>query len=394
MRDNVDEEKSSHLDLGKYKPAAASHQYIEDLSVVSSNDSQRWLNVGVDVSENNRAATFIQKDSSVIHSRAKTEGLEMMSISEALNRHDWLSDYMWRHLSPEKDEFTSEASRMPHNGYFIHAKPGAKIKEPVQSCLYMAEEGSVQNVHNIVIAEEDSEMHIITGCATSSHVMSGLHLGVSEFYVKKGAVVHFTMIHDWGEEVNVRPRTAIHVEEGGVIVSNYISLRPLGSLEMNPLTILDGKGAVARFNSILVASRGSWLDVGSRVLLNHPDTRAEIISRGITVGGTIIARGEMIGKVAGCKGHLECKGLILKDGLMHAIPELLGYVPGVDMSHEAAVGKIDQREIEYLMARGLDEDEAVSTIVHGFLNVNIEGLPPALAAEIDKAVTETQQDMM
>ncbi|MFP4227173.1 MAG: SufB/SufD family protein, partial [Desulfobacterales bacterium] len=164
--------------------------------------------------------------------------------------------------------------------------------------------------------------------------------------------------------------------------------------EMNPLTILDGAGAVARFNSILVATHDSWLDVGSRVMLNHPDTRAEIISRGITAGGTIIARGELVGKVAGCKGHLECKGLILKDGLMRAIPELQGYVPGVDMSHEAAVGKIDQREIEYLMARGLDEDEAVSTIVRGFLNVNIEGLPPALAAEIDKAVTETQQDMM
>jgi len=301
---------------------------------------------------------------------------------------------MWQHLSPDKDAYTAQATKMPYNGYFIHAKPGAKIAEPVQSCLYMSEDGAVQNVHNIVIAEENSEMHIITGCATASHAMSGLHLGVSEFYVKKGAVVHFTMIHDWGEKVNVRPRTAIHVEEGGVIVSNYISLRPVGSLEMNPLTILDGKGAVARFNSILVATHDSWLDVGSRVMLNHPDTRAEIISRGITAGGTIIARGELIGKVAGCKGHLECKGLILKDGLMHAIPELQGYVPGVDMSHEAAVGKIDQREIEYLMARGLDEDEAVSTIVRGFLNVQIEGLPPALAAEIDRAVTETQQDMM
>ncbi len=31
-------------------------------------------------------------------------------------------------------------------------------------------------------------------------------------------------------------------------------------------------------------------------------------------------------------------------GLMHAIPELRGYVPGVEISHEAAVGKIDQRE--------------------------------------------------
>ena len=43
---------------------------------------------------------------------------------------------------------------------------------------------------------------------------------------------------------------------------------------------------------------------------------------------------------------LECKGLILNDGLMQAIPELTGHVPGVEMSHEAAVGKIDQLEIE------------------------------------------------
>ena len=394
MRDSVDKKKSANLDLKKYKPSSGSHQYIDDLSLANKDDSQRWINVGVDISEHNRAATFIQKDSSVIHSQARTEEIEMLSISAALEKYEWLNDYMWQHLSPDKDAYTAQATKMPYNGYFIHAKPGAKIAEPVQSCLYMSEDGAVQNVHNIVIAEENSEMHIITGCATASHAMSGLHLGVSEFYVKKGAVVHFTMIHDWGEKVNVRPRTAIHVEEGGVIVSNYISLRPVGSLEMNPLTILDGKGAVARFNSILVATHDSWLDVGSRVMLNHPDTRAEIISRGITAGGTIIARGELIGKVAGCKGHLECKGLILKDGLMHAIPELQGYVPGVDMSHEAAVGKIDQREIEYLMARGLDEDEAVSTIVRGFLNVQIEGLPPALAAEIDRAVTETQQDMM
>jgi len=394
MRDSVDKKKSTNLDLKKYKPSSGSHQYIDDLSLANKDDSQRWINVGVDISEHNRAATFIQKDSSVIHSQARTEEIEMLSISAALEKYEWLNDYMWQHLSPDKDAYTAQATKMPYNGYFIHAKPGAKIAEPVQSCLYMSEDGAVQNVHIIVIAEENSEMHIITGCATASHAMSGLHLGVSEFYVKKGAVVHFTMIHDWGEKVNVRPRTAIHVEEGGVIVSNYISLRPVGSLEMNPLTILDGKGAVARFNSILVATHDSWLDVGSRVMLNHPDTRAEIISRGITAGGTIIARGELIGKVAGCKGHLECKGLILKDGLMHAIPELQGYVPGVDMSHEAAVGKIDQREIEYLMARGLDEDEAVSTIVRGFLNVQIEGLPPALAAEIDRAVTETQQDMM
>jgi len=79
---------------------------------------------------------------------------------------------------------------------------------------------------------------------------------------------------------------------------------------------------------------------------------------------------------------------------MQAIPELSGYVPGVEMSHEAAVGKIDQQEIEYLMARGLDEEEAISTIVRGFLNVDIEGLPTDLKKKLDKTISETQKEMM
>ncbi len=40
------------------------------------------------------------------------------------------------------------------------------------------------------------------------------------------------------------------------------------------------------------------------------------------------------------------------------------------------------------MARGLNEEEAIATIVRGFLNVNIEGLPAALTREIDSAIQE------
>ena len=192
----------------------------------------------------------------------------------------------------------------------------------------------------------------------------------------------------------MRPRTVTHVEEGGVIISNYISLGPVGSLQMYPTTYLDGRGAVARYNSVLVAGKGAHLDVGSRVVLNAPETRAEIISRSVTSGGTIIARGDLVGKVAGIKAHLECKGLILNDGLMKAIPELEGHVPDVEMSHEAAVGRINRDEIEYLMARGLDEESAVSTIVRGFLNVDIEGLPANLREKLDQAILKTQESIV
>ncbi len=377
-----------------FESDAADHCYLDDLSQVDETDAEQFLNVGVDTGADGRGGTFIQKDRSVVHCKSCQDGIEMMSISQAAETHGWLGEYLWKNVSPDTDKFTSRAREKPHEGYFIRALPGAKCEHPLQSCLYISKDHFSQHVHNLVIAEEGSELHIITGCATSPHLVSGLHVGVSEFYIKKGARLTFTMIHDWGEKVFVRPRTVTRVEEGGVIVSNYISLKPVGSLQMFPTTHLMGKDAVARFNSVLVASEGSHLDVGSRVILNAPGARAEIISRGITLGGTIIARGNLIGKVAGVKAHLECKGLILNDGLMQAIPELSGHVPGVEMSHEAAVGKIDQREIEYLMARGLDEDEAVSTIVRGFLNVDIEGLPANLQKRLDKAVSETQKDMM
>jgi Fe-S cluster assembly scaffold protein SufB len=380
--------------IKRYNVDAEEHAYVEKLSQIEPTDAKQLLDVGVDTDENDRIGTFIQKDKSIIHCKSRQNGIEMMGISEAQEKYDWISDYMWKSISPDADPFTIQAKENPHEGYFIRALPGVKTTQPLQACLYIDKDGFSQNVHNVVIAEENSELHIITGCATAPHLATGLHIGVSEFFVKKGAKLVFTMIHDWGDKVNVRPRTVTQVEEGGVIISNYISLRPVGSLQMFPTTHLNGEGAVARFNSILVASHGSYLDVGSRIVLNAPKSRAEILSRGISSGGTIIARGDLIGKVEGVKAHLECKGLILSNGLMQAIPELTGHVPGVEMSHEAAVGKIDQQEIEYLMARGLNEDDAISTIVRGFLNVDIEGLPAGLKKKLDEAVFETQKDMM
>jgi hypothetical protein len=192
----------------------------------------------------------------------------------------------------------------------------------------------------------------------------------------------------------VRPRSATIVEEGGLFLNNYVSMRPIKSIQAYPTTYLEGKNAVARFYSLLVGSPGSEIDMGGRVYLRSEETRAEIISRAITNGGNIIARGDLIGEVPGVKGHLECHGLILNGGFMHAIPELSGKIDGVEMSHEAAVGKIAQDEILYLMSRGLTEDEATATIVRGFLNVDIPGLPSKLKAEIDRAVQLSQKDVM
>jgi Fe-S cluster assembly scaffold protein SufB len=202
------------------------------------------------------------------------------------------------------------------------------------------------------------------------------------------------MIHNWAEDVVVRPRSVAQVEAGGLFLNNYICMKPVKTLQMYPTTHLVGEDAVARYYSIIVGSPRSEYDVGGRVYLKQRGAKAEIVARTISNGGKITSRGHLIGEVPEIRAHLECKGLILNGGMIYAVPELEGHVDGVEMSHEAAVGKIAQEEIFYLMSRGLDEEQATSTIVRGFLNVDIPGLPPQLRAEIDKAVEMSQKDVM
>lgn len=382
------------IDLEDYSDEVQDHPYVDELTKLTEADKKQMIRAGIDASEKERSGTYIQKDHSVIHCKVQQEELEVLGVFEALEKHKWLKDYFWRAVSVDMDKYTAQAHFKLNNGYFIRSLPGAKSIVPIQACLYLDRDGLAQNVHNVIIAEQDSELHIITGCATAPHLRSGLHVGISEFFVKKGAKLSFTMIHNWAEDMMVRPRSVSIVEEGGLFLSNYICMKPVKSLQMYPTTHLNGKGAVARYYSMLVGSPNSEMDVGSRVFLHAPETRAEVIARTISNGGTIVARGDLIGEVPGVKAHLECRGLIINGGIIHAIPELQGMVDGVDMSHEAAVGKIAQEEILYLMSRGLDEDEATATIVRGFLSVDIIGLPQELRGEIDKVVSECEKDIL
>jgi Fe-S cluster assembly scaffold protein SufB len=384
-----------NIELSSFKNDEVEKPKNIDPSSLPSQDKDKMLATGVMLDDpSQRSGTFIQMGNTPVHYSMKQEGIEVMSVSKAKEMHDWFGDYWWRAVSVDTDKYTAHVELNNADGYFIRALPGAKTVFPVQACLYLNKIGSVQDVHNIIIAEEGSELHIITGCTTSLHNEPGLHLGVSEFYIKKGAKVTFTMIHNWTPAMGVRPRTGIIIEDNGLLLNNYVIMKPVESLQQNPTANCIGENATARFNSVLIAPQGSSMDIGSRVLLNGKGARTEIISRTITTGGNIVARGYIEGNEPDVKGHLECRGLILGDaGSIHAIPELKGNLAGIDLSHEAAVGKIAEEEVEYLMARGLTRDEATATIVRGFLNVDIDGLPPLLNDELKKAIKDSEEDM-
>jgi Fe-S cluster assembly scaffold protein SufB len=371
------------VDIESYEPASEEFGEIEALEMLPEDVQTAALSAGVSLSGES-AGDYFQVDQSVVHRESAMEGVEVMEIGAALKKHSYLADYFWKLVPIDADKFTADVGMHPPAGYFIRAKPGTKTVFPLKTCLYMGGKNKRQRVHNVVIAEEGSDLHIITGCTTPSHAGRGLHLGVSEVYVKKNAHVTFTMVHNWGEDIEVRPRGASQVEAGGSISENYITLTPVKSLQAFPTANLVGEGAVASFNTIMYARRGN-IDIGNQTILAAPHTSAESISRVVSTGGEIINRGRMVGKVPDIRAHVECVGLILTEkGRIYSIPELDGWCGGLDMSHEAAVGKISQVELEYLMARGLSTNEATSVIVRGFLDVEIKGLPPALKEEIQK----------
>jgi len=336
-----------------------------------------------------RSASFLVEDDKARVVESHEQKLVIASIRQARKDYPWVRELEWGLVSPDKDEFTSiVASHNDPTGNFIHVKEGAKIRFPAQSCFLLKEQRSEQVLHNIIILEPRSELHLITGCTAASYNSFGKHIAVTEIYVRRGATLTYTMVHEWAPEVEVRPRAGIVVEAGGTYLSNYIALTKVKHIDTNPLAVVE-EGGTARFNSILYAKEGSFLDVGGQIALKGKGANGEIQSRVVASQSSVISRGLIEGGNIDTKGHMECNGIMLDDqAVISAVPELKATYPDTELSHEAAVGKIAGEQLNYLMTRGLSEDEARSLIIRGFLDVKISGLPESLQKVIDTMIEQ------
>lgn len=143
------------------------------------------LQVGVVPSEEGRSGSLIVLDNAVSHSSLKDKNVELMSTQKALEKYEWLKEYSWKLVSVDTDKYTAKTYLENADGYFIRVPAGKKSSLPVQTCLLLGRDKIFQTVHNIVIVEEGASLDIITGCTSKKGVEEGLHLGISEMYVKK-----------------------------------------------------------------------------------------------------------------------------------------------------------------------------------------------------------------
>jgi Fe-S cluster assembly scaffold protein SufB len=118
---------------------------------------------------------------------------------------------------------------------------------------------------------------------------------------------------------------------------------------------LSGRGVdeIRIRDELLLAGRASRGLVKTRIALCD-DARAEVV--GITCG-----------RAEGARGHMDCLELVRDRAVGRAEPIVEVSHPLAKVTHEAAIGTVDQHQLETLMAHGLAPDEAIDLIVTGIL---------------------------
>ena len=73
------------------------------------------------------------------------------------------------------------------------------------------------------------------------------------------------------------------------------------------------------------------------------------------------------GNAKGARGHMDCMEIAKDKAIAKAIPIVNVSHPLAKVTHEAAIGSVDKKQLETLMAHGLTPEEAVDVIVKGIL---------------------------
>ena len=123
---------------------------------------------------------------------------------------------------------------------------------------------------------------------------------------------------------------------------------------------------------------------------NFPNTSSVVNSKSISKdGGSCTYRALVrIGENAkGSKCSVSCESLMLDDiSRSDTIPTNDIRNDDVEFSHEATIGKISDKEIFYLMSRGLSAEDAKAMIVRGFAYPISKELPVEYAVEMNNLI--------
>jgi Fe-S cluster assembly protein SufB len=340
------------------------------------------------------AGVGAQYDSEVVYHNIRQElvdqGVIYTDMETALRDYeDIVKEHFMKLVPPTDHKFAALHGAVWSGGSFVYVPEGVNVDIPLQSYFRLNAPGAGQFEHTLIIVEKGSFLHFIEGCSAPKYKVNNLHAGCVELFVKEDARLRYSTIENWSKNMyNLNTKRCI-VDKNGAIEWVSGSFGSKVSM-LYPMSILRGEGAKSEFTGITFASKGQYLDTGTKVIHAAPYTTSTVNSKSISKdGGHAFYRGLL--KIAPnahhCKATVSCESLMMdNESKSDTLPTISLNNDNIDIGHEAKIGRISDEAIFYLMSRGISEAEAKAMIVRGFVEPITKELPLEYAVELNNLI--------
>ncbi len=251
----------------------------------------------------------------------------------------------------------------------VTVKEGVKLKNPVHLCFGVLHKKGTQKIKMDVRLEKNSSAHFIAHCVFPNaekvrHIMNAM------VDIGEGAEMRYSETHYHGlyGGIEVIPKSVVNIGKNGRYFADFtLTTGRVGKLGMD-YSVEAGENSIAELTARVFGHANDDINIKEKVVLAGENSRSIIKTRvAIEDEATAEITGITEGNAAGSRGHVDCMEIVKDSAIAKAIPIVSVTSPLAKVTHEAAIGSVDKRQMETLMAHGLTPDEAVDIIVKGIL---------------------------
>ena len=340
------------------------------------------------------AGVEAQFDSEAAYSRMKEElsdkGVIFVNPNEGLEKYESIFRPYFGTVIPTKDnKFAALNTACFSGGSFIYVPKGVKLKQPLQAYFRINAENFGQFERTLIIADEGSEILYMEGCTAPKFDTATLHAATVELIALKGAKIQYITVQNWSSNVfNLVTKRGVAHENAEI---RWIDCNIGSRLTMKyPGVILKGRKARGEVISIALSNDGQHQDTGAKMVHLADDTTSSIVSKSVSVGkGRSSYRGLVTipNHLKGCKNNTECDALLINtNSSTDTYPAITLKGDKGSIQHEAKVSKINAEQIFYMLQRGINEAEAMSLAVNGFVNDLVSEFPMEYSVELKRLI--------
>jgi Fe-S cluster assembly protein SufB len=352
--------------------------------------------LGIPEAEKQRliAGVAAQYESEVVYHQIREDleekGVIFLDTDSGLREHeDLFREYFTSVIPAGDNKFASLNTAVWSGGSFIYVPPGVHVDIPLQAYFRINTENMGQFERTLIIADEGSSVHYVEGCTAPIYSSDSLHSAVVEIIVKKNARVRYTTIQNWSNNVYNLVTKRATAAEGATM--EWIDGNIGSKVTMKyPAVYLLGEHAKGETLSIAFAGEGQHQDAGAKMVHQAPNTSSTIVSKSVARGGGRTSyRGlvQVMEGAHGSKSTVRCDALLVDQiSRSDTYPYVDVREDDVQMGHEATVSKVSADQLFYLQSRGLTEEEAMATIVRGFVEPIARELPMEYALELNRLI--------